>query len=195
MTTIIGNLVQVIRGNGLYMFAFDTHMADGGMLMLPVTMEKYHTLFTAGEPPLNDQYEVTFEQLNGVTHVQSMFNLAAEVVPAELVPTLTMTQDFDTMGEKFMDAQKQEVALKERLDSIRQNSTLMADLDAALQAEQAKRTANIKERQAGKGIETLFTGEEIANFNQPEAVPVPGFDLSNMAEDSKPTMTGLEGED
>ena len=195
MKTVIGYLVQVIRGNGLYMFAFDTRTADGGMLMLPITMEEYHALFPAGEPPLNDCYEVQFEQHDDMIHVTNMFNLAAEVVPAELVPTLTMTKDFDKTGEVFMDIQKHEAALQSRLEEIRKDETLMADLETALATEQAKRAANIKERQSGKGIEALFTAEEVANFSQPDAVPVPGFDLSNMAEDSKPTLSqqGDEG--
>lgn len=195
MKTITGYLVQVIRGNGLYMFAFDTRTADGGMLMLPITMEEYHKLFPAGEPALNDRYEVTFEQLNDMIHVTNMFNLAAEVVPAELVPTLMLTQDFDKTGEAFMDAQKHEAALQSRLEAIRQDSTLMADLQAALAAEQNKRTENIKARQAGKGIETLFTAEEVAKFAQAAPVKVPGFDLSNTAEESKSTTNrGVEGE-
>lgn len=192
MHTLIGRLVQVAKGNGLYMFAIDTQGEDGGMLMLPMTIEEYYELFPAGEPPLNAQYEIHFEQINDTIHVRSMFNLASEVIPAELVPTLMATQEMESMGTKFMDTQKHEAALEERLQAIRNDESLMTEIQAALAAEQAKREENIKKRQGGTGIEALFTDEEVANFHQPKPEPV--TDYSATAQASQRTILGNYGE-
>ena len=116
--TIQGKLVQVARGNGLYMLSVETGRADG-LLVLPATAEQYHLLFPAGDPVLNDHYEITFEQIPEQIKLLSVFDLADEVVPAELVPTLITTQDFDLQGEEFMDTKKEAAALEKRLAAIR----------------------------------------------------------------------------
>jgi hypothetical protein len=192
MHTLIGRLVQVAKGNGLYMFAIDTQGEDGGMLMLPMTIEEYYELFPAGEPPLHAEYEIQFEQINGTIHVRSMFNLASEVIPADLVPTLVATQEMESMGTKFMDKQKHDAALEERLQAIRNDESLMNEIQEALAAEQAKREENIKKRQSGTGIEALFTDEEVANFRQPN--PEPFTDFSATAQVSRRTELDNYGE-
>ncbi|MCT0485837.1 hypothetical protein [Weissella paramesenteroides] len=163
-TTIQGKLVQVARGNGLYILSVETGRADG-LLVLPATAEQYHLLFPAGDPVLNDQYEITFEQTPEQIKLLSVFDLADEVVPAELVPTLITTQDFDLQGEEFMDTKKEADALEKRLAAIRQDESLMQDIQAEVDQEEKQRLANIKARQEGQGIEQLFTEEEIANMN------------------------------
>lgn len=162
--TIQGKLVQVARGNGLYMLSVETGRADG-LLVLPATAEQYHLLFPAGDPVLNDHYEITFEQIPEQIKLLSVFDLADEVVPAELVPTLITTQDFDLQGEEFMDTKKEAAALDKRLAAIRQDESLMQDIQAEVDQEEKQRLANIKARQEGQGIEQLFTEEEIANMN------------------------------
>lgn len=163
-TTIQGKLVQVARGNGLYMLSVETGRADG-LLVLPATAEQYHLLFPAGDPVLNDHYEITFEQTPEQIKLLSVFDLADEVVPVELVPTLITTQDFDLQGEEFMDTKKEAAALEKRLAAIRQDESLMQDIQAEVDQEEKQRLANIKARQEGQGIEQLFTEEEIANMN------------------------------
>ncbi|GEP74030.1 MULTISPECIES: hypothetical protein [Weissella] len=163
-TTIQGKLVQVARGNGLYMLSVETGRADG-LLVLPATAEQYHLLFPAGDPVLNDHYEITFKQTPEQIKLLSVFDLADEVVPAELVPTLITTQDFDLQGEEFMDTKKEAAALEKRLAAIRQDESLMQDIQAEVDQEEQQRLANIKARQEGQGIEQLFTEEEIANMN------------------------------
>lgn len=163
-TIIQGKLVQVARGNGLYMLSVETGRTDG-LLVLPATAEQYHLLFPAGDPVLNDQYEITFEQTPEQIKLLSVFDLADEVVPAELVPTLITTQDFDLQGEEFMDTKKEAAALEKRLAAIRQDESLMQGIQAEVDQEEKQRLANIKARQEGQGIEQLFTEEEIANMN------------------------------
>ena len=158
--TIQGKLVQVARGNGLYMLSVETGRADG-LLVLPATAEQYHLLFPAGDPVLNDRYEITFEQTPEQIKLLSVFDLADEVVPAELVPTLITTQDFDLQGDEFMDTKKEEAALEKRLSAIRQDESLMQDIQSEIDQEEQQRLENIKARQAGQGIEQLFTEEAI----------------------------------
>ncbi|HJG84562.1 MAG TPA: hypothetical protein K8V21_04155 [Weissella thailandensis] len=165
--TIQGKLVQVARGNGLYMLSVETGRADG-LLVLPATAEQYHLLFPAGDPVLNDRYEITFEQTPEQIKLLSVFDLADEVVPAELVPTLITTQDFDLQGDEFMDTKKEAAALEKRLSAIRQDESLMQDIQLEIDQEEQQRLENIKSRQAGQGIEQLFTEEEIAQMNAPK---------------------------
>lgn len=176
--TMQGKLVQVARGNGLYMLSLDTDNA-GGLLVLPATAEQYHTLFPAGDPALNDQYEVTFNQTKDRITLLNVFDLADEVIPADLVPTLTTTQDFDLQGDDFMDTKKEAAALEERLAAIRQDETLMQNIQTAVDQEENERLAKIKARQDGQGIEQLFTEEEIAQMGAPKTTTPPqGASLS-----------------
>lgn len=176
--TMQGKLVQVTRGNGLYMLSLDTDNA-GGLLVLPATAERYHTLFPAGDPALNDQYEVTFNQTRDQITLLNVFDLAAEVIPADLVPTLTATQDFDLQGDDFMDTKKETTALEERLAAIRQDETLMQNIQTVIDQEENERLAKIKARQDGQGIEQLFTEEEIAQMSAPKTNTEPqGASLS-----------------
>lgn len=165
--TMQGKLVQVARGNGLYMLSLNTGNS-GGLLVLPATAEQYHTLFPAGDPALNDQYEVTFNQTNERITLLNVFDLADEVIPADLVPTLTTTQDFDLQGDDFMDTKKEAAALEERLAAIRKDETLMQNIQTVVDQEENERLAKIKARQDGQGIEQLFTEEEIAQMGAPK---------------------------
>lgn len=165
--TMQGKLVQVARGNGLYMLSLDTDNA-GGLLVLPATAERYHTLFPAGDPDLNDRYEVTFEQIKNQITLLNVFDLVAEMIPADLVPTLTTTQDFDLQGDDFMDTKKEAAALEERLAAIRQDETLMQNIQTVVDQEENERLAKIKARQDGQGIEQLFTEEKIAQMGAPK---------------------------
>ncbi|WP_258089101.1 hypothetical protein [Weissella fangxianensis] len=166
LTTLQGKLVQVAQGNGLYMLTIDTAQAAAGLLELPVTAEQYHSLFPAGDPVLNEEYEVTIQQDAQHMTLVNVFPVDAEVVPADLVPTLTTTQDMELQGEHFMDTQKQAAALEKRLNEIRQDDSLMQDIQAELDQEAEQRRANIEARQQGQGIEQLFTEEELAQMQQ-----------------------------
>lgn len=166
LTTLQGKLVQVAQGNGLYMLTIDTAQAAAGLLELPVTAEQYHSLFPAGDPVLNEEYEVTIQQDAQHMTLVNVFPVDAEVVPADLVPTLTTTQDMELQGEHFMDTQKQAAALEKRLNEIRQDDSLMQDIKAELDQEAEQRRANIEARQQGQGIEQLFTEEELAQMQQ-----------------------------
>lgn len=176
--TMQGKLVQVARGNGLYMLSLNMGNS-GGLLVLPATAEQYHTLFPAGDPALNDQYEVTFNQTNERITLLNVFDLADEVIPADLVPTLTTTQDFDLQGDDFMDTKKEVAALEKRLAAIRQDETLMQNIQIVIDQEENERLAKIKARQDGQGIEQLFTEEEIAQMSAPKTNTQPqGASLS-----------------
>lgn len=166
LTNIKGKLVQVAQGNGLYMLTIDPAQAAAGLLELPVTAEQYHSLFPAGDPVLNEEYEVTIQQDAQHMTLVNVFPVDAEVVPADLVPTLTTTQNMELQGEHFMDTQKQAAALEKRLNEIRQDDSLMQDIKAELDQEAEQRRANIKARQQGQGIEQLFTEEELAQMQQ-----------------------------
>lgn len=166
LITLQGKLVQVAQGNGLYMLTIDTAQAAAGLLELPVTAEQYHSLFPAGDPVLNEEYEVTIQQDAQHMTLVNVFPVDAEVVPADLVPTLTTTQDMELQGEHFMDTQKQAAALEKRLNEIRQDDSLMQDIQAELDQEAEQRRANIEARQQGQGIEQLFTEEELAQMQQ-----------------------------
>lgn len=166
LTNIKGKLVQVAQGNGLYMLTIDPAQAAAGLLELPVTAEQYHSLFPAGDPVLNEEYEVTIQQDAQHIMLVNVFPVDAEVVPADLVPTLTTTQNMELQGEHFMDTQKQAAALEKRLNEIRQDDSLMQDIKAELDQEAEQRCANIKARQQGQGIEQLFTEEELAQTQQ-----------------------------
>ena len=96
----------------------------------------------------------------------NVFPVDAEVIPADLVPTLTATQNMELQGEHFMDTQKASAALGKRLDAIRQDDSLMQDIQTELDQETQQRLANIKARQQGQGIEQLFTAEELAQLQQ-----------------------------
>ena len=65
-----------------------------------------------------------------------------------------------------MDTQKASAALEKRLDAIRQDNSLMQDIQTELDQETQQRLANIKARQQGQGIEQLFTAEELAQLQQ-----------------------------
>ncbi len=166
LTTLQGKLVQVAQGNGLYMLTIDTAQAAAGLLELPVTAEQYHGLFPAGDPVLNEVYEVTIQQDAQPMTLVNVFLVDAEVIPADLVPTLTTTQDMELQGEHFMDTQKQAATLEKRLNEIRQDDSLMQDIQAELDQEAEQRRANIEARQQGQGIEQLFTEEELAQMQQ-----------------------------
>lgn len=166
LITLQGKLVQVAQGNGLYMLTIDTAQAAAGLLELPVTAEQYHSLFPAGDPVLNEEYEVTIQQDAQHMALVNVFPVDAEVVPADLVPTLTTTQDMELQGEHFMDTQKQAAALEKRLNEIRQDDSLMQDIQAELDQEAEQRRTNIEARQQGQGIEQLFTEEELAQMQQ-----------------------------
>ena len=166
MTTIQGTLVQIAQGNGLYMLSVDTEQAADGLLELPVTAEHYHVLFPAGDPVLNEIYEFTIQPADQQMTLVNVFPVDAEVIPADLVPTLTATQNMELQGEHFMDTQKASAALEKRLDSIRQDDSLMQDIQTELDQETQQRLANIKARQQGQGIEQLFTAEELAQLQQ-----------------------------
>ena len=96
----------------------------------------------------------------------NVFPVDAEVIPADLVPTLTATQNMELQGEHFMDTQKASAALEKRLDAIRQDDSLMQDIQTELDQETQQRLANIKARQQGQGIEQLFKAEELAQLQQ-----------------------------
>lgn len=166
MTTIQGKLVQIAQGNGLYMLSVDTEQAADGLLELPVTAEHYHVLFPAGDPVLNEIYEFTIQPADQQMTLVNVFLVDAEVIPADLVPTLTATQNMELQGEHFMDTQKASAALEKRLDAIRQDDSLMQDIQTELDQETQQRLANIKARQQGQGIEQLFTAEELAQLQQ-----------------------------
>lgn len=166
MTTIQGKLVQIAQGNGLYMLSVDTEQAADGLLELPVTAEHYHVLFPAGDPVLNEIYEFTMQPADQQMKLVNVFPVDAEVIPADLVPTLTATQNMELQGEHFMDTQKASAALEKRLDAIRQDYSLMQDIQTELDQEAQQRLANIKARQQGQGIEQLFTAEELAQLQQ-----------------------------
>ena len=166
MTTIQGKLVQIAQGNGLYMLSVDTEQAADGLLELPVTAEHYHVLFPAGDPVLNETYEFTMQPADQQMTLVNVFPVDAEVIPADLVPTLTATQNMELQGEHFMDTQKASAALEKRLDAIRQDDSLMQDIQTELDQETQQRLANIKARQQGQGIEQLFTAEELAQLQQ-----------------------------
>lgn len=166
LTNIKGKLVQVAQGNGLYMLTIDPAQAAAGLLELPVTAEQYHSLFPAGDPVLNEKYEVTIQQDAQHMTLVNVFPVDAEVVPADLVPTLTTTQNMELQGEHFMDTQKQAAALEKRLNEIRQDDSLMQDIQAELDQEVEQRRTNIEARQQGQGIEQLFTEEELAQMQQ-----------------------------
>ncbi|WP_439818058.1 hypothetical protein [Weissella paramesenteroides] len=166
MTTIQGKLVQIAQGNGLYMLSVDTEQAADGLLELPVTAEHYHVLFPAGDPVLNEIYEFTIQPADQQMTLVNVFPVDAEVIPADLVPTLTATQNMELQGEHFMDTQKASAALEKRLDAIRQDDSLMQDIQTELDQEAQQRLANIKARQQGQGIEQLFTAEELAQLQQ-----------------------------
>lgn len=166
LTNIKGKLVQVAQGNGLYMLTIDPAQDAAGLLELPVTAEQYHSLFPAGDPVLNEEYEVTIQQDAQHMTLVNVFPVDAEVIPADLVPTLTTTQDMELQGEHFMDTQKQAAALEKRLNEIRQDDSLMQDIKAELDQEAEQRHANIEARQQGQGIEQLFTEEELAQMQQ-----------------------------
>lgn len=166
MTTIQGKLVQIAQGNGLYMLSVDTEQAADGLLELPVTAEHYHVLFPAGDPVLNEIYEFTMQPADQQMTLVNVFPVDAEVIPADLVPTLTATQNMELQGEHFMDTQKASAALEKRLDAIRQDDSLMQDIQTELDQETQQRLANIKARQQGQGIEQLFTAEELAQLQQ-----------------------------
>lgn len=166
MTTIQGKLVQIAQGNGLYMLSVDTEQAADGLLELPVTAEHYHVLFPAGDPVLNEIYEFTIQPADQQMTLVNVFPVDAEVIPADLVPTLTATQNMELQGEHFMDTQKAIAALEKRLDAIRQDDSLMQDIQTELDQETQQRLANIKARQQGQGIEQLFTAEELAQLQQ-----------------------------
>lgn len=166
LTTLQGKLVQVAQGNGLYMLTIDTAQATAGLLELPVTAEQYHSLFPTSDPVLNEEYEVTIQQDAQHMTLVNVFPVDAEVVPADLVPTLTTTQDMELQGEHFMDTQKQAAALEKRLNEIRQDDSLMQDIQAELDQESEQRRANIEARQQGQGIEQLFTEEELTQMQQ-----------------------------
>lgn len=166
MTTIQGKLVQIAQGNGLYMLSVDTEQAADGLLELPVTAEHYHVLFPAGDPVLNEIYEFTMQPADQQMTLVNVFPVDAEVIPADLVPTLTATQNMELQGEHFMDTQKASAALEKRLDAIRQDDSLMQDIQTELDQEAQQRLANIKARQQGQGIEQLFTAEELAQLQQ-----------------------------
>ena len=166
LTNIEGKLVQVAQGNGLYMLTIDPAQAAAGLLELPVTAEQYHSLFPAGDPVLNEEYEVTIQQDAQHMTLVNVFPVDAEVVPADLVPTLTTTQNMELQGEHFMDTQKQAAALEKRLNEIRQDDSLMQDIQAELDQEVEQRRTNIEARQQGQGIEQLFTEEELAQMQQ-----------------------------
>lgn len=166
LTNIKGKLVQVAQGNGLYMLTIDPAQDAAGLLELPVTAEQYHSLFPAGDPVLNEEYEVTIQQDAQHMTLVNVFPVDAEVIPADLVPTLTTTQDMELQGEHFMDTQKQAAALEKRLNEIRQDDSLMQDIKAELDQEAEQRRANIEARQQGQGIEQLFTEEELAQMQQ-----------------------------
>lgn len=166
MTTIQGKLVQIAQGNGLYMLSVDTEQAADGLLELPVMAEHYHVLFPAGDPVLNEIYEFTIQPADQQMTLVNVFPVDAEVIPADLVPTLTATQNMELQGEHFMDTQKASAALGKRLDAIRQDDSLMQDIQTELDQETQQRLANIKARQQGQGIEQLFTAEELAQLQQ-----------------------------
>lgn len=166
MTTIQGKLVQIAQGNGLYMLSVDTEQAADGLLELPVTAKHYHVLFPAGDPVLNEIYEFTIQPADQQMTLVNVFPVDAEVIPADLVPTLTATQNMELQGEHFMDTQKASAALEKRLDAIRQDDSLMQDIQTELDQETQQRLANIKARQQGQGIEQLFTAEELAQLQQ-----------------------------
>lgn len=166
MTTIQGKLVQIAQGNGLYMLSVDTEQAADGLLELPVTTEHYHVLFPAGDPVLNEIYEFTIQPADQQMTLVNVFPVDAEVIPADLVPTLTATQNMELQGEHFMDTQKASAALEKRLYAIRQDDSLMQDIQTELDQETQQRLANIKARQQGQGIEQLFTAEELAQLQQ-----------------------------
>ena len=166
LTNIKGKLVQVAQGNGLYMLTIDPAQAAAGLLELPVTAEQYHSLFPAGDPVLNEEYEVTIQQDAQHMTLVNVFPVDAEVVPADLVPTLTTTQNMELQGEHFMDTQKQAAALEKRLNEIRQDDSLMQDIKAELDQEVEQRRTNIEASQQGQGIEQLFTEEELAQMQQ-----------------------------
>ena len=173
MTTIQGKLVQIAQGNGLYMLSVDTEQAADGLLELPVTAEHYHVLFPAGDPVLNEIYEFTIQPADQQMTLVNVFPVDAEVIPADLVPTLTATQNMELQGEHFMDTQKASAALEKRLDAIRQDDSLMQDIQSEIDQEEQQRLeetqqrlANIKARQQGQGIEQLFTAEELAQLQQ-----------------------------
>ena len=166
LTNIKGKLVQVAQGNGLYMLTIDPAQAAAGLLELPVTAEQYHSLFPAGDPVLNEEYEVTIQQDAQHMTLVNVFPVDAEVVPADLVPTLTTTQNMELQGEHFMYTQKQAAALEKRLNEIRQDDSLMQDIQAELDQEVEQRRTNIEARQQGQGIEQLFTEEELAQMQQ-----------------------------
>lgn len=166
MTTIQGKLVQIAQGNGLYMLSVDTEQAADGLLELPVTAEHYHVLFPAGDPVLNEIYEFTIQPADQQMTLVNVFPVDAEVIPADLVPTLTATQNMELQGEHFMDTQKASAALEKRLDAIRQDDSLMQDIQTELDQETQQRLANIKARQQEQGIEQLFTAEELAQLQQ-----------------------------
>lgn len=65
-----------------------------------------------------------------------------------------------------MDTQKQAAALEKRLNEIRQDDSLMQDIQAELDQEVEQRRTNIEARQQGQGIEQLFTEEELAQMQQ-----------------------------
>lgn len=166
LTNIKGRLVQVAQGNGLCMLTIDPAQDATGLLELPVTAEQYHSLFPAGDPVLNEEYEVTIQQDAQPMTLVNVFPVDAEVIPADLVPTLTTTQDMELQGEHFMDTQKQAAALEKRLNEIRQDDSLMQAIQAELDQESEQHRANIEARQQGQGIEQLFTEEELAQMQQ-----------------------------
>ncbi|MDF8367723.1 hypothetical protein G9406_09075 [Weissella paramesenteroides] len=178
MTTIQGKLVQIAQGNGLYMLSVDTEQAADGLLELPVTAEHYHVLFPAGDPVLNEIYEFTIQPADQQMTLVNVFPVDAEVIPADLVPTLTATQNMELQGEHFMDTQKASAALEKRLDAIRQDDSLMQDIQTELDQETQQRLANIKARQQGQGIEQLFTAEELAQLQQKQQQPTKTVSLS-----------------
>src|SRR5699024_12052651 len=81
-------------------------------------------------------------------------------------PTVTTKQNMELQGAYFMDTQKQAAALEKRLNEIRQDDSLMQDIQTELDQEAQQRLANIKARQQGQGIEQLFTEEELAQMQQ-----------------------------
>jgi|GEM_PF-5532913 len=194
MQTEIGDLIKVAQGNGLYMLAFDTNGQEGGLLILRVISEDYRRLFPAGDPALNDEYEVQFEQDgNNVTRVMSVFNLSSEVIPADMVPTLTATTNLEESGIEYMNKQKFEEQLASRLSEITDDDALMADIQTAMDAEQAEHEERIKARQSGVGLEALFTDAEVAQFGQ-STQNNPTIDLSATTEKSGDRQFGDGGQ-
>lgn len=162
MENKVGYFTVTVQKKGLYSMQFVTS-SDHKNYIFVMDAQSYLEFFPAGDPILNDEYEITMNKKKESPTGYELFSVvlrSQDYVFSDDISEYEALGLNDELGDKNMDLTKAGKIRQQRLDAIKNDGELMNDLNMLRQEEESRVKESI-DNSVKQGAEMYLGGSEV----------------------------------